>query len=81
MTKVIILGQEPKKQKKLKPIEFVKQCSSYVWEDKYINPNEWENIVLITKNFTHEFDLMFAYDDENMPGGVLYLGHFNDGIV
>jgi hypothetical protein len=81
MTKVIILGEQPE-NKELEPIEFVK------WLDSEFNfckaesyPMEWKNIELICKNYqSHGFDLMFAYQDERNKG-VLYLGHFNDGII
>ena len=82
MTKVIILGQEPEK-KELKPIEFVKVLS---YDDKfkfttvYITTERWENIELICKNYQNTYDLMFAYDD-NRHEGILFLGHFNDGVV
>jgi hypothetical protein len=81
MTKVIILGEQPEK-KELKPIEFVKYLGSELKINS--NPTEpkfWKNIELICRNYSSEpFDLMFAYDD-NRSGGVLYLGHFNDGVV
>jgi hypothetical protein len=81
MTKVIILGEQPEK-KELKPIEFVK----YLDDDliSYIpstSPSDFENIELICKNYRGEnIDLFFVYNDDRRKG-LLYLGHFNDGIV
>jgi hypothetical protein len=81
MTNVIIIGEQPEK-KELKPIQFVK----YMNFELKINsdpsePKLWKNIELICRNYSSQpFDLMFAYDD-NRIGGVLYLGHFNDGVV
>ena len=82
MTKVIILGQEPKEEKKLKPIEFVKAIpDTGKLQNPNYKPSEFENIELICKNYYHEdFDLMFAYDLERSRG-CLYLGHFNDGVT
>ncbi len=80
MTKVIILGQEPEK-KELKPIEFVKYLDYHLeFSSGCSSPKKRENIELICKNYATKFDLMFAYD-EDRSGGILYLGHFNDGIV
>jgi hypothetical protein len=81
MTKVIILAEQPE-NKELKPIELVKWLDSeYNFCNAESNPMQWKNIELICKNYqSHGFDLMFAYD-ENRSGGILYLGHFNDGIV
>ena len=82
MTKVIILGEQPEK-KELKPIEFEKVLSfdiSFKFTTAYITPERWENIELICKNYQNTCDLMFAYDD-NRHEGILFLGHFNDGVV
>jgi hypothetical protein len=80
MTKVIILGQEPEK-KELKPIEFkLKLDSNHGFTASFGSQKKWENIELICKNYSTQYDLMFAFDF-NRQHGVLYLGHFNDGIV
>ena len=79
MTKVIIIGEEPKTGKK--PIEFIKACEADEWGSPMSEPKHCGNIELISKKFTSEFDLMFAYDDDDRGCGVLYLGHFNDGVV
>jgi len=80
MTKVIILGQEPE-NKELKPIEFVKCLySDLEFSSDCSPPKVWRNIELICKNYATKFDLMFAYD-EDRSNGILYLGHFNDGVV
>lgn len=85
MTKVIILRQEPKEEKKLKPIEFVKFLSGrLIIEDQPIDgdtASSWENVELICKSYTTKYDLMFVYDDDDRDSGILYLGHFNDGVV
>ena len=79
MTKVIILGQEPNKEKK-KPIEFIKVIHEEYLQISEIThlPKNWENIELIAKG--KGYDIMYAYD-HNRNKGRLYLGHFNDGVV
>jgi hypothetical protein len=80
MTNVIIIGEQPEK-KDLKPIEFVKYLDSdSAFDNKCAEPKQWKSIELISKNYFNKYDLMFAYD-ENRSRGILYLGHFNDGIV
>lgn len=81
-TKVIIIGQEKPKQRELKKIEFthlLNTCKKI--EPTNAQPDVWDCIELICKNYSKDFDLMFGYDEENRSGGALYLGHFNDGIV
>ena len=80
MTKVIILAEQPE-NKELKPIEFVKHLDSNLeFSSGCSSPKVWENIELICKNYANKFDLMFAYDEDRILG-ILYLGHFNDGVV
>lgn len=80
MTKVTILGQEPK-EKELKKIEFVKDIlENGSWFDSCYNPQAWKYIDLICLNWRgSNLDLMRVYDDST--NGALVLGHFNDGIV
>lgn len=83
MTKVIILGQEPKEEKKLKPIEFTTYINSTLYTQIDISspPRDWANVVLICRNWgKRSLDLFYAYDDD-VDSGCLYLGHFNDGVV
>ena len=79
MTKVIILGQEPKKEKKLKPIEFTDflEITKEIKQTE-TNPRCWDNIELIGKY--DSFDIMFAYDNDRNKG-CLFLGYFNDGVI
>ena len=81
MTKVIILGQEPKEEKKLKPIQFVKFLSSALnFQYSTGLPKNFDHIELIRRNYNHEYDLMYVYNEDRNEG-TLYLGHFNDGVV
>ncbi len=82
-TKVIILGEEPKEVKQLKPIEFVKFLSSDIsLGDDPSSPHTWKHVDLIVKNYTIDgLDVMLAYDDDKYKyDGALYLGHYNDGV-
>ena len=47
------------------------------------SPKEYNFIDLICKNYLLGYDLMFAYNyaDNRSVGCVLYIGHFNDGVV
>lgn len=81
MTKVIILG-EPKKKKPKKKIEFVKfiDCDGETLPAKS-PPSKFKHIELVCTNYKFgKFDLMYAYNDDRNDG-ILYLGHFNDGVV
>jgi hypothetical protein len=82
MTKVTILGQSEPKQKELKPIEFKMKLSDTTTslKEAILKPNRWDNIELIAFKYNGVYDLMYAYDD-NRNEGLLYLGHFNDGVV
>jgi hypothetical protein len=82
MTKVIILGEQPEK-KELKPIDFVKALrpNLEVYDIANTKQIKWDNIELICRNYGQDsLDLMFGYDVDR-HWGVLYLGHFNDGVV
>ncbi|MCA6445454.1 MAG: hypothetical protein IM600_18650 [Bacteroidetes bacterium] len=82
-TKVIILGEEPKEVKQLKPIEFVKFLSSDIISgDDPSPPQIWRHVDLVVKNYTTDgLDIMLAYDDDKYKyDGALYLGHYNDGV-
>lgn len=84
MTKVTILGQEPKEEKKLKPIEFVSHINLRLNRRVDISltqhPTNWDNIILLEKEHIDDLDLMYAWDDDKLHCA-LFLGHFNDGVV
>jgi hypothetical protein len=80
-TKVTILGQEPKEEKKLKQIELIRWLAKDgEFEIASGKCTEWENVLLLEKKYTEDLDLMYLYDNGRKMG-CLYLGHFNDGIV
>lgn len=82
-TKVTILGEQPIEQEK-KKIEFCKwvDVSGGCISDLIgLKPHDFQNIELIRlKQTTMDYDVMFAYNKDRSVG-IIYLGHFNDGIV
>ena len=47
-----------------------------------MSPHSYDNIELIVMNYNGSgYDLMFAFDNDKISQGTLYLGHFNDGVV
>lgn len=81
-TKVTILGEQPIEQekKKIEFVYFIDPIRATV-ESTLVAPKEWDNIELIKRKHTDKaYDVMFAYDTDRLEG-VIYLGHFNDGVV
>jgi len=78
-TKCTVIFDQPKQGK---PIEFVKvmQSSGIGKEIAQVKPTQYQNIELITFNYSEGLDLMFAYDNRR-DLGALYLGHWNDGYA
>jgi len=89
-TKTIVLGAKTQPQPKLNKIEFNQAIAFHgaIISATFFNaaPNEFNYIELVCKNYgkqnTKSFDLMFAYyDPRKREKGILYLGHWNDGVV
>lgn len=81
MTKCIVIGEQPTQEKK-KPIEFVNALAKNPMHihPASSKPKNFRNVELIAGNCYSGFDVMFAYDDERLEG-VIYLGHWNDGVA
>lgn len=82
MTKVTILGQEPKEEKK--PIEFKLWINDHggYRDDITKQANTWDEVMLICKNYRGGgLDLMLTKSNSFEFKECLYLGHFNDGVV
>lgn len=81
-TKCIVIGARPTK-KEVTRISFESSLSINLnITNANASPRAYKTIELICKNYSYEVDLMFAYNDPNKRHeGVLYLGHWNDGIV
>ncbi len=81
-TQVIVIGKSEKKKAKT-AIEFLSFLDTRLEIDNgAYSPSHYKYIELICKDYALGFDLMFAYNDPNYRScGVLYIGHFNDGVV
>lgn len=44
-------------------------------------PDEYDYVELICRNYIDGMDIMFAYNKGEKEIGLLYFGHFNDGVV
>lgn len=81
MTKCIVLGENDDKRKGM-PIEFVRLIYPNEFSSEFGYPKRWDNIELIAKDYSSGYDLMFAYDDDDLRGnGACFFGHWNDGFV
>lgn len=86
MTETIVLGVPKERADKIvfekiltDDLE-VTPSNSYAWN----KPSEWNYVELICKDYSGvgSYDLIFAYNDpDNRSAGVLYLGHWNGGVV
>ena len=80
MTKISIFKSENSSCKKQsKQIELVKKCAHELWEATAQTASEQEEIVLLEKTYTGRLDLMWCKNSSGI--WVLYLGHWNDGVV
>ena len=81
MTKCIVIGEQPTESKK-KPIEFVRLICVAPIRIDYAKayPHNYKNIELISPKCYEGLDVMFAYDNTRSDG-VIYLGHWNDGVA
>ena len=82
-TKVVILGESYDDVKPKKNIEFVKYLNRdiNIYDELHNKPNDYKTIVLLAKEYGNGLDLMYAIADDKYNDGVLFLGHFNDGVV
>jgi hypothetical protein len=82
MTTISKIGDSDNIGRDRKPIGIVFELGSdKLFEESDIIPADWDNIVLISKDYTNDgFDLIFIYGPYPADG-FLCLGHWNDGIV
>ena len=82
MTQVIVIGDNNKvATKKIQLIKCLQPTKDHFREIP-IDPSTFKYIELISKNYTEKGeDLIFCHDGDRNIGGILFLGHFNDGIV
>ena len=83
-TRVSVFGQQPTETKELKKIEFVKSLNNdgeikEVLEVQKVN--SWDNIQLLRRSEGDFYDIIMAWDNNDAHTPVIFLGHWNDGIV
>jgi hypothetical protein len=95
MTTTIELGKSEKVVKELKPIEFCCRLNRHDFiknknldafcnaKDSAYNPEKFSYIELVAREYIVGYDLMFAYNhpDDRGHSCLLFLGHWNDGVV
>ena len=80
MTKVIVIGNNEVIRKKEISFESELESNDDVISPQF-EPNNFKVIELICTNYKNGgYDLLFAYDDDRNCG-ILFTGHYNDGIV
>lgn len=80
MTKIVNLFGPQLESPVKKPIEFVKALSSEGFvSGSSSKPENWKNISLLIQD-GGQYEVMLAWDD-SPNDGVVYLGHWNDGVV
>jgi hypothetical protein len=76
MTKITILGEEPQK-KQLTPIKVTKMiCNGGQVVDHYTDLSNYSDVKIVKVEKFKEFDCVIIASPE-----MIFLGHFNDGIV
>lgn len=86
MTKVLVFGENSGQKKELKRIELhiMFDCNAER-VDANDDPSDFNYVMLIERGYTKsssklpEYDLILAWDFEDDK--VLFLGHWNDGVV
>jgi len=83
-TKCIVIGEDNQEKKEKKPIKFFREVI-LDFTPSYDFPLplslDYKNIELIRRaSLVNHYDVLFAYNDAR-EHGVLYLGHWNDGII
>lgn len=81
MTKIIIHGVEPKEEKKLKPIEFVRHTSDLGNHSNspVFTPNEFKEINVFKRTGDDGLDLFVCYSHEGFRS--ICFGNLNDGVI
>lgn len=93
-TKTIVIGSKENKPRKLKPLTFKgvldvdyrddNKPRIFVSNSVGPQPQDFNYIELISKNYIEGVDVMFAYnnpDPEKRGEGLILFGKWNDGVV
>lgn len=82
MTKVSVFGQEATESKQLKPIEFVKVLTNNGSVNTSLrDAKSWDNVQLFRKSEGYKYDIIIAWDNSLPQYPMVYLGHWNDGVI
>jgi hypothetical protein len=88
MTKIKHFGISTPSKPNLKPIELVKFINEdgdlgYIEISSSTIIKNWENVILMVdkKLSDSKYDIIYLYDDESPKDGIMYLGHWNDGVI
>lgn len=80
LDKLVALTKALKQNQHSRPIEFKKTLTKETMLK--IKPKQWDNLMCLGKAPSQqEYDLILAWDDSSTNGKVVYLGHWNDGVV
>jgi len=82
------ITEQSNERKSSKPIEFVRFINTCInrtnaeLEDPRLQPQNFENVRLVTRGFPEsEYDVIAAWDDGRPENVFIYLGFWNDGTV
>lgn len=84
MTKVSVFGQSEVKETEKKKIELVLMSTTRheVWTKEHCcEAKKYKEVVLLSKNYDKDYDLIFGRDINNKGFDGVFLGHWNDGVV
>jgi hypothetical protein len=83
MTKVSVFGQQPTETKELKKIElcYIPRLDRTYYETNH-KAEGFDNVQLLVKRLcdTDLYDIILCWDNGAI-NPVIYLGHWNDGVV
>ena len=84
MTNVTVFGEDASSKKDKKPIEFVIMVSE--GKKKLLDTKDsvklYRNIMLLIKTQQpNAYDVMYAFDEDRINDGRVYLGYWNDGVI
>jgi hypothetical protein len=86
MTQTIVIGagSETKHAKKIEFSYYLRYPSPQKNSVEAVlsSPEQYQYLELICRDYNGGFDLIFAYNNPNRrKDGILYIGHWNDGVV
>ena len=86
----IVLGATPVVNPNLEPIKFLKIIDLFgvICKAPNFDDYDFDTIELVSRDYGYisedsdeRFDLIFAYLGDKRSDGILFLGHWNDGVL